>query len=150
VNSFHSSQRRSQAFFSGGASHWRGQSSVFSYFTQRSFRCHRSVSACYNRIWRCFGGAWPLRPHSGCATDSSAVLLNGCIVSGRYSYIARFRNKGTALNTIASVGIVYTNSVTLPASLKNDSRQTEPKFQLWLWRNGWRTFSSSPQIKKVV
>jgi len=31
-------------FCSGGASHWRRKRSIFSYFAQRSFRCHSSIS----------------------------------------------------------------------------------------------------------
>ena len=31
-------------FCSGGASHWRRKSSIFSYFAQGSFRCHSSIS----------------------------------------------------------------------------------------------------------
>jgi len=37
-------QGRSQEFCSGGASHWRCQISNFSYFAQRSFWCHWSIS----------------------------------------------------------------------------------------------------------
>ena len=37
-------QWRSQEFCSGGASHWRRQGSIFSYFAQRSFWCYSSVS----------------------------------------------------------------------------------------------------------
>jgi len=37
-------QGRSQEFCSGGASQWRRQSSNFSYFAQRSFWCHWSIS----------------------------------------------------------------------------------------------------------
>jgi len=35
---------RSQEFCSGGASHWRRQISNFSYFAQRLFWCHLSIS----------------------------------------------------------------------------------------------------------
>jgi len=37
-------QGRSQEFRSGGASHWRRQISNFSYFAQRPFWCHWSIS----------------------------------------------------------------------------------------------------------
>ena len=35
---------RSQEFCLGGASHWQRQSSIFSYFVQRSFRCRIPIS----------------------------------------------------------------------------------------------------------
>ena len=42
--SFWKNSSRSQEFCSGGASHWRCQSSIFSFFAQRSFRCHSSIT----------------------------------------------------------------------------------------------------------
>jgi len=44
ITSLSISQGRSLEFCSGGASHWRRQISNISYFAQKSFWCHWSIS----------------------------------------------------------------------------------------------------------